>query len=395
MVKSEESSDFKNGGNVETRQSNLAIAGGLFILFIVLLIPTLTNFLYFQSEHWSELLQKKIEYIIKVWTIAGLIFGGIVGAINVFFGAKRAFAMEKSAEAANKTAEAANKNAEAANKTAEAANKNAEAALKNVQLSEDKQITERLSKAIEQLGSEKIEVRLGAIYTLERIAKDSPKDHWTIMEILTAFIRENVPLTEDEKFPNIKIVNNNSNNQEEKKEIKKLRLDIQETLTVIARRNYENDIEYQRLILSNINIVKANLYKANLKGANLYKANLKGVNLIAADLTGADLTGANLTGANLLETRLTEADLAGANFAGASLTETDLRGAYLYTANLTGASLYKADLRGACLTGANFTEANLTEADFTNNKTIEPNPKLNTILETGRRRNTIKIFVKS
>lgn len=359
MVKSEESSDLKNGGNVEARQSNLAIAGGLFILFILLFIPTLLTFFIFNVEQWSELLQKKVEYTIRTWTIAGLIFGGIIGAINVYFGAKRVFAMEKSAEAANKTAEAANKNAEAA--------------LKNVQLSEDKQITERFSKAIEQLGSEKIEVRLGAIYTLERIAKDSPKDHWTIMEILTAFIRENVPLTEDDKIPNVKIVNNNSNNQEEKKEIKKLRLDIQETLTVIARRNYENDLRYQRLILSNINIVKANLYKANLKGANLTGANLKGANLIAADLRGANLTGANLTGANLLETSLTEADLAGANFAGASLTETDLRGAYLYTANLTGASLYKADLRGACLTKANFTEANLTEADFTNNKTIELN----------------------
>jgi uncharacterized protein YjbI with pentapeptide repeats len=354
MGKSEESSDLKNGGNVEVRQSNLAIASGLFILFILLLIPTLLTLFIFNVEQWSELLQKKVEYTIKTWTIAGLIFGGIVGAINVYFGAKRTFAMEKSAEAANKTAEAANKNAEAA--------------LKNLQLSEDKQITERFSKAIEQLGSEKIEVRLGAIYTLERIAKDSPKDHWTIMEVLTAFIRENAPLTEDEEFPNVKIFNNNSNNQEEKKELKKLRLDIQETLTVIARRNYENDLEYQRLILSNINIVEVNLYKANLKGANLKGANLKGANLIAADLRGADLTGANLTGANLLETRLTEADLAGANFAGASLTETDLRGAYLYTANLKGANLTAADLRGACLTGANF-----TEADFTNNKTIEPN----------------------
>ncbi|WP_062294251.1 hypothetical protein [Nostoc piscinale] len=36
-------------------------------------------------------------------------------------------------------------------------------------------------------------MRLGAIYTLERIAKDSAKDHWTIMEVLTAFVRENAP----------------------------------------------------------------------------------------------------------------------------------------------------------------------------------------------------------
>uniref|UniRef100_UPI001177ECCC pentapeptide repeat-containing protein n=1 Tax=Calothrix rhizosoleniae TaxID=888997 RepID=UPI001177ECCC len=70
----------------------------------------------------------------------------------------------------------------------------------NVKIAEDKQITERFSKAIEQLGSEKIEVRLGAIYTLERIAKDSPKDHWTIMEILTAFVRHNDAVEEEDNL---------------------------------------------------------------------------------------------------------------------------------------------------------------------------------------------------
>jgi hypothetical protein len=47
-------------------------------------------------------------------------------------------------------------------------------------------------KAIEQLGHEKMEVRLGAIYALERIARDAEDFdlHWSIMETLTAYIRE-------------------------------------------------------------------------------------------------------------------------------------------------------------------------------------------------------------
>ncbi len=60
-----------------------------------------------------------------------------------------------------------------------------------VRSSEDRQITERFTRAIEQLGNSRLEVRLGGIYSLERIAKDSKKDHWTVMEVLTAFIREN------------------------------------------------------------------------------------------------------------------------------------------------------------------------------------------------------------
>jgi hypothetical protein len=51
-------------------------------------------------------------------------------------------------------------------------------------------ITENFSKAIEQLGSDKLEVRLGGIYLLERISKESSDDYWPIMESLTAFVRE-------------------------------------------------------------------------------------------------------------------------------------------------------------------------------------------------------------
>jgi hypothetical protein len=38
-----------------------------------------------------------------------------------------------------------------------------------------------------------VEVRLGAIYALERIAYDSPRDHWPIIEVLTAYVRQNAP----------------------------------------------------------------------------------------------------------------------------------------------------------------------------------------------------------
>ena len=72
-------------------------------------------------------------------------------------------------------------------------------------------LTDRISKAVEQLGAEKtvkrdgseetlpnIEVRIGGILSLERIAQDSTaydhgRDHVRCMEILCAYIRENAP----------------------------------------------------------------------------------------------------------------------------------------------------------------------------------------------------------
>ena len=60
----------------------------------------------------------------------------------------------------------------------------------SVEIANESQVTERFTRAIDQLGSEQIAIRLGGIYALERIARDSQKDHWTVVEVLTAFVRE-------------------------------------------------------------------------------------------------------------------------------------------------------------------------------------------------------------
>src|SRR5664280_880926 len=49
-------------------------------------------------------------------------------------------------------------------------------------LSREGHLTDRYTKAVEQLGSDKIEVRLGGIYALERLMRDSPADQPTIVE---------------------------------------------------------------------------------------------------------------------------------------------------------------------------------------------------------------------
>ena len=71
-----------------------------------------------------------------------------------------------------------------------------------LQASREAQVAERFTRAIEQVGAthndkEKtpnIEVRLGGIYTLERVAETLPEIyHWTVMEVLTAYVRKNAP----------------------------------------------------------------------------------------------------------------------------------------------------------------------------------------------------------
>ena len=56
-------------------------------------------------------------------------------------------------------------------------------------LDRERQITERFTGSIQLLAHERDAVRLGGIYALERIARDSPGDHVTIMDVLNAHAR--------------------------------------------------------------------------------------------------------------------------------------------------------------------------------------------------------------
>lgn len=209
-------------------------------------------------------------------------------------------------------------------------------------------ITERFYQAIEHLGNEKIETRFAAIYALERIARDNPQNHWTIMEILTAFIRENA----------------STQHQDEANIAEKIPTDIQTALTVIGRRNSQHDLANQKLDLRNIDISGADLMEADFSGVIFTGANLQWVNLIGANLSGANLTEANLCGAVLYEANLQKAILPEANLQEAVLRKVNLSKAVLYEADLQGAILYDANLQGAIIYNANLEEAILCDTNL-------------------------------
>jgi hypothetical protein len=55
------------------------------------------------------------------------------------------------------------------------------------------QVTDRFTRAIDHLGSDQLDIRLGGIYALERIARDSKADRPTIAEVLTSYVRTHSP----------------------------------------------------------------------------------------------------------------------------------------------------------------------------------------------------------
>ena len=186
------------------------------------------------------------------------------------------------------------------------ANSESQIADKQAITAEQGQITERLNKATENLGKSTdggepiIEVRIGALYALERIAQDSIRDHIQIMEILCAYVRHNSPLLYEQE--------NNSEITQIKTKRKKnaderIDEDIQTALTIIGRREqWEDGKEYIKKEKNHgyeINLFRCNLYGAKFSGANLDNASLIGSDMRRAWFNYADLSDAALGGANL------------------------------------------------------------------------------------------------
>ncbi|QYK43087.1 MAG: pentapeptide repeat-containing protein [Paracoccaceae bacterium] len=298
-------------------------------------------------------------------------------------------------------------------------------------------MTDRISKAVEQLGAEKtvklrrrdkdgteitveesrpnIEVRIGAILSLERIAQDSTRhdrgrDHVRVMEILCAYVRENAPASGAEDFPlpeweplEDDVTEAERETYLEKRQerfgqsfdsmarawagsLEEPRADVRQALRVIGRRDAgqrqaearwgadadpraewifdtpppqppesagEAAIPWAEMDAWKVRLAA---WKERADGFAGYRPDLRHTDLQGADLSGlvlsgAKLKGARLEGANLEKARLEGAELWQARLEGASLGGARLEGANLGQARLEGANLASVQMQGAYLRG--------------------------------------------
>jgi hypothetical protein len=204
--------------------------------------------------------------------------------------------------------------------------------LYNLRITLELQSADRFRQAVEQLGKDGLELRLGGIYALEQIDRASERDHWPIIEILLAYVREHAPaepgrLAQPPQRP---------------------AADIQAALSVIGRRR----LRYEDGETNRVDLRQTDLRAANLSGAHLEGAILSGIHLERANLSGVHLEKAILRG-----TVLKNAVLTGARLNGAFLASADLTGAVLKDAEFEEAYLVGTVFNGADLRGANFKAA--------------------------------------
>ncbi|MGR3278711.1 pentapeptide repeat-containing protein [Acaryochloris marina NIES-2412] len=319
---------------------------------------------------WSDLLDKERREAIQVIISAASIITATFAAIGLV-------------ATVNNAAEERKQSEKRLNLNAERLELDSRRFEDDKRLTQERLITDRFTKAASLLESKDRSVRIAAIFALERIAIDSPKDHWTIMELLSAYVREKSPLLIQEKTAI------------------SVSYDVQAVLTVIGRRgavsetigqkisHYISTVSgqqtsqknyYDREIdLRNTNLSKANLIGANLSGADLRNTNLNGADLRNTNLSKANLIGATLSGADLRNTNLSDAVFSNANVHSplpnpygpqqkglirANLSKADLREANLSRANLIGANLSSAFLNEANLSKSNVSGANLNSAEL-------------------------------
>ncbi len=259
------------------------------------------------------------------------------------------------------------------------------------------QITESMVQAIAQIGAindkePNIEVRLGGLYSLQRIMQDSEERELSILKILYAYVRENLKRDKTKqpkqksifgyeayKLPeDIQAALNiiSQFNKEQKAQGKKLPRDNELSFSHTDFSNYSLEkMDFSDAIFENANFSGANISYTDLSGAILHDANLSGVYGALFDLSNASFFRTDFSGAHLscmFNDHMGGKTITGVNFANARLSGMPLSDKKFIQVNFSNTNLERTDFNGADLSGAvRLTQDQINKA-YGNEKTILP-----------------------
>jgi len=236
------------------------------------------------------------------------------------------------------------------------------------------QVAERFAEAVEQVGNEREELRIGGIYSLEQVARDFPETyHSVIAEFLASFIRSRAAKghLSPEQAQLL------AQTTEESFSWRGPPADIQVAVTVLGRREigYDRPGSYLRLnevrilggqleytAFSRVHFHRSDLRRSLFAHSDLSRAGMSSCLLQHSGFAFANLSNSILNFSDFSHANLSNADLSHCQLAGGSLQGANLANAKLLAADLVGTSMVGANVRGADLTGCNLMGADLTAA---------------------------------
>jgi len=157
---------------------------------------------------------------------------------------------------------------------------------KRIEVSQEGQITERFTRAIEQLGSDKLAIRLGGLYAFQRIEIDSPKDRLNIFKILLAYLHE---CADSSKFI-----------------YEEAPLEVITTLEIIGKINGKfnrsaEDIWYD---ISSLNLKNMIIHSIDLSLISFFGVDFTGSSFICCNMEGCSFHGCDLSNVSFSSTFL-------------------------------------------------------------------------------------------
>lgn len=223
----------------------------------------------------------------------------------------------------------------------------------NLDRSRDRDYADLFTKAVEQLGATReeteydddgkerkalkpnIEVRLGAIYALERISQDSERDHIAVMETLCAYVRENAK-AERLACSVLPL------------KIKPPDTLIQGVISVLSKRERKR-VEYEWERKYRLDFSGSDLSFIDFCGGNFSATLFHNCNLEASNFDKCTLIGTRFNNSILSLTRFVNTQLQGTIFDGADFGEIEFFTPSLgriHSISIAGASLKKIEYIG-------------------------------------------------
>lgn len=325
----------------ETLAAAICVVGGIAILSLALWVSwtflqsmLLLKLIAFDKSNYKE----QAEAARHLVTASGAILGGAVATGLVVWRTWLNQRQTKTAEEQRHLAEQSHYTT-LFTKAVEQLGSMIEEKSKNISTdAEGKQIGQEAIRMVPNLP-----VRLGAIYSLERIAHDSFRDHWPIIETLCAYVRQ------ESKAP----------------ELPEPRVDVQAAIYAIGKRREDwkrREPQDQALDLRKSSLRGVDMTGLDFDRSLFHEANLSNSQLVDANLNGSHFFETDLSNSNLMRCKLNNSVFRNSNFSKTGLDLCEFKNSFLYFCAFDGSTFYEADLLESDVEGSSFGGCDLSAA---------------------------------
>ena len=318
----------------------------IWFIFAVVLVTVIAFWVTWDRWDWLRSDGQEVETNAETIRTVAIIAGGMIALV---FGIWRAWETKRQSDAAHTQAEASHQQVVAAQKQVDAVRQG--------------MLNDRFHKGAEMLGNEKLSVRLGGVYALERLADADPEEfHMQIMQQFCAFVRNP---TEDPSCVSEEPAKDESRIWQDWEF--DLRPDVQAIMKAIAGRSsrgieIEQEIEFS-----------SDFRGANLRGLALDQTTLSDLWIWKVDLSKSSFNLTRLDNVSFMDVNLSPVAFVRTEFGNTSWDCCPMQGAmfnnsvFLETGEFEGfvaCDLTCADFTDADLTGITFAQSNLRGARF-------------------------------